>query len=93
METLKKFITDGGLKSRKLWFGVGCVLVLAAMVGVAARYAAVIGIYPEFAGAVVGIYGAYVGTNVANRWGAAKHLGEHLANEGDDKADDKEAAR
>ena len=78
MNSIKEFLADGGLKSRKLWFGVGCIIVLAAMVAVAAHCAAVAGLYADFVGGVVGIYGAYVGTNVANRWGMAKHLGSRL---------------
>lgn len=89
-EHLSTMLKGRGLYSRKLWFGVGCVVALAAMVFVAAHYAAVAGIYSEFVGGVVGVYSIYAGANAATKWGSAKHIGSKLAdNEGDSSDDSK----
>jgi hypothetical protein len=77
--TWKDFLADGGMKSRKLWLGVGCLVALSGMVFAAAHWAAIAGVFAEYVGGVLGVYSVFCGVNVANRWGSAKHLGDKLA--------------
>lgn len=81
---LQKFVADGGLKSRKLWFGVGCILVLVAVVLVACHYAAAVGLYSQFVTGVVSLYGIYCGVDGVRHWGNVKHLADKLTDEPDD---------
>lgn len=84
MGLLSNFIADGGFKSRKLLFGIGCVVVLSVMILAAVHYSTIVGLYSTFVGGVVSIYGIYAGVNVASRHSTASKLGTKLA----DKAAD-----
>ncbi len=84
--TLKDFLADGGIKSRKLWLGIGCLILLAGFVGVAAHWASVAGLYSEFVAGVLGVYSIYVTGNAAGRWSTAKHIGAPLATGADPEA-------
>lgn len=75
---VQKLVADGGIKSRKLWLGVGCIIVLAAVAGCAARWAAVAGVYEPFVGGVVSLYAIFCGVDGAKHYANVKHLGAQL---------------
>lgn len=77
--TLKSFLADGGLKSRKLWLSVFCLMLLTAMVCVGCHFAAVAGMFPEYVGGVLGVLTIFTGGNVVARNATAKHLADKLA--------------
>lgn len=76
--TLKNFLADGGLKSRKLWLSVFCLVLLTVMVCVGCHFAAVAGMFPEYVGGVLGILTIFTGGNVVARNATAKHLADKL---------------
>lgn len=74
--------SDGGWKSRKLWFGFYSTLLLAAVL-VWAEGRMIGPLYGEFVAGVVGIVTIVLGGNVASKWVAGDAIkktgGEVLA--------------
>lgn len=81
MGVLSKFIADGGFKSRKLWFGILCLVLLTVVVCLGVHYSVIAGLYAEYVGGVLGVYGVYAGVNVASRYTTAAKLGSKLSDE------------
>lgn len=76
--TLKNFLSDGGLKSRKLWMSVLALVLITAMVCVGCHYGAVTGMFPEYVGGVLGVLTIFTGGNVVARNATTKHLADKL---------------
>jgi hypothetical protein len=86
---LQKFVADGGIRSRKFLLALLCLVLLCAFVGIAAHWAGIIGMFPEFVTGVLGVLSIYCGGDVARHFATVKHLGDKLAPDAvaDDKAD------
>jgi len=54
-------------KSRKLGFSIICIAALAAVAVAAAKFPAMIGLYPVFVGGVTAVAGLYLSSNIASQ--------------------------
>ncbi len=57
---------DGGYTSRKYWLCVGAIALLTIVGVLTIWFPAIVAIYPELIGAVLGLVTIYCGVNVAN---------------------------
>lgn len=81
---MKHLWTDGGWKSRKLWFGFYSTMLLFCGMYLASKEPAVAALYGEFVGGLVGIVTVVLGGNIAGKWvagDAAKKLGPEVTAE------------
>lgn len=91
MSLLSDFIADGGFKSRKLLFGIGCLIAISVMIFAAVHFSVIVGLYSTYVDGVVALFGIYAGVNVANRIGTASKLGTKLTDKAKEVDDDKES--
>lgn len=71
---MNEIIRDGGIKSRKLWFSIFAIAVIFVGAILAAHWAAMISVYSTMVGGVLGVVGAYLTGNVAQKWIGVKAL-------------------
>lgn len=60
----RSLFSDGGIRSRKMWFGVGVCLAMALGGLAAAKVATFAPSYEVFVGGLLGVYAIYCGGNV-----------------------------
>lgn len=69
---MNEIIRDGGIKSRKLWFSVFSITIIFVGGVLAAHWAAVAAIYSTMVGGILGVVGAYLTGNIAQKWVGTK---------------------
>jgi hypothetical protein len=86
LKQLEKFLSsDNSFKSRKLWFGFLCLVLLSGFVVLAAFYAGIAGLFSEYVAGVLGVFSIFAGSNAAIKWSTAKHVGSQLAGTEDER--------
>lgn len=73
--TADEIIRDGGAKSRKLWFSIFAITVIFVGALLAAKWGSIAPLYSTMVGGVLGVVGAYLTGNVAQKLVGVKALG------------------
>jgi hypothetical protein len=87
MEQLKDWLKDGGLKSRKFLFAMGVCMLIFAGGALAAKWAALSGLYDTMVEGLVAVTAIYLAGNVTSRFASKGVLSKSMES-GKDKEDE-----
>jgi disulfide bond formation protein DsbB len=69
---MNEIVRDNGVKSRKLWFSVFSIAVIAVIGLAAGSYPGIVSIYSALVGGIVAVAGLYMTGNVTQKWVGAQ---------------------
>jgi uncharacterized membrane protein YeaQ/YmgE (transglycosylase-associated protein family) len=89
---MNEIIRDGGVKSRKLWFSIFSIVIIFVGGVLAGHWAGIQSVYGTMVTGILGVVGAYLTGNVAQKLVGVKAMGVAAPEAKPTKPDAKEEA-